>query len=102
MEVRLHSYSNPNSRECDGDDCDLAGECDNIFEFCLRAVGSSVCLPNKITTNELSEDTLSFSESELSDLGISNPLRFPGITTSVSMYSTLDVVVLFGFGSLLV
>ena len=92
MEVRLHSYSNPLSRECDGDDCDIIGECDNIFEFCLRAAGSGFCLTNTITTDEISEDTLSFSASQLSDLGISNPLRFSGITTSVSMYSTLVVL----------
>ena len=89
VEVRLHSYSNPQSRECDGDDCDIIGECDNIFEFCLRSAGSGVCLTNTITTNEISEDILSFSVSQLSDLGITNPLRFSGITTSVSIYSTL-------------
>ena len=99
MEVRLHSYSNPQSRDCDGDTCDpdiLGAECDNIFLFCLRAAGSGSCL-NMITTDEISEDTLSFSASQLSELGISNPLRFSDITTSVSMYSTLVVLHIYIF-----
>ena len=92
MEVRLHSYSNPQSRECDGDDCDDVGGCDNIFEFCLRAAGSDFCLTDKIITGEISEDTLSFSASQLSELGISNPLRFSDITTSVSMYRCYIII----------
>lgn len=92
VEVRLNSYSNPFSRDCDGDSCDPVGDCDNIFEFCLRSAGTSFCLTNTITTDDISEDSISFTPSQLSDLGISNPLSFPDITTSVSiLHMTMQV-----------
>ena len=85
VEVMLMSYNNPDSEDCDGDPCDgssdAGGMCSNIFEFCLLTRGGGSCLLT-LTSNEISEDTITFT-SELSQLGLSNPLPFPDILTSV-------------------
>ena len=85
MEVQLISYSNPDSEDCDGGNCEgFFGTCDNIFDFCLRAQGGFFCLAS-ITTDDIEDDTLTFSTSELSILGISNPIQFNSIETEVSV-----------------
>ena len=84
--MRLESYNNPNSEDCEGDHCDgssiAGGMCENIFEFCLRSRGGGSCLVI-LTSNEISEDTITFTPSQLSQLGLSNPLLFSDISTSV-------------------
>ena len=80
VNVLLVSYNNPTSHECDSGSC--FGDCDNEFQFCLRRSGTLSCLAT-ITTDELAEDFISFSASDLSTLGISNPLTFSSISTSV-------------------
>ena len=82
--MQLISYSNPSSEDCNGGNCEgVVGTCDNIFQFCLRAVGFFSCL-SVITTDDIEEDMIfSFGSSELSDLGISNPLQFSNIATTV-------------------
>ena len=86
VEVMLISYNNSDSEDCDGDPCDgssdAGGMCGNIFEFCLRPRGGGSCLLT-LTSNEISEDRITFTPSELSQLGLSNPLLFPDISTSV-------------------
>ena len=83
-EVRLIRYNNPDSEDCDGGHCEpfSVGNCDNIFEFCLRPRGGGSCLQT-ITSNELDEDTITFTPSQLSQLRLSNPLLFSSISTSV-------------------
>ena len=84
IEVRLISYNNPDSEDCDGGNCEFAlGTCDNIFEFCLRPRGGGSCLLT-LTSDEIEDDSITFTTSELSVLGLNNPLSFPGISTSVS------------------
>ena len=84
--MRLVSYNNPTSEDCDGGHCEgsfITGRnCDNVFDFCLRPRGGGSCLLN-ITSNEIDEDTITFTPSQLSQLGLSNPLLFPDILTSV-------------------
>ena len=88
--MRLESYNNPTSEECIGGHCEgssiTGGDCDNIFEFCLRPRGGGSCLQT-ITSNEISEDRITFTPSQLSQLGLSNPLLFSEISTSVSDYT---------------
>ena len=82
VEVYLESYSNPDHDDCDGGHCETFDNvCDNIFEFCLREVGSSSCLAT-ITTEDIPQDEFMFGDDELEVLGISNPLQFPDISTS--------------------
>ena len=87
IEVMLVSYDNPDSEECIGGHCErfaiTGGDCDNIFEFCLRPRGGGSCLQT-ITSNEISEDTITFTPSQLNELELSNPLQFSSISTSVS------------------
>ena len=82
--MRLVSYNNPDSEDCDGGHCEFVpvGNCDNIFEFCLRPRGGGSCLQT-IASNEHSEDRITFTPSQLSQLGLSNPLLFPDISTLV-------------------
>ena len=82
VQVRLISYNNPSNEDCDGGNCE-GGMCNNIFEFCLCAVGGVSCL-SVITTNAIEDDMITFGSSELSNLGISNPLQFINIETAVS------------------
>lgn len=85
VEVRLHSYSNPDSEDCLGLSCDFGGNCDNIFFFCVGALTSQdICLSSVIHSNDIADDSFNFGISELIELGISNPLRFYEISTSVS------------------
>ena len=89
MEVRLESYSNPDHEHCDGGHCEffpsLQGDCDNIFMFCVRVVGTTNCLA--VTRSDFIEkDELTFNSAELSTLGISNPLLFSGIMSTVRSY----------------
>ena len=83
----LISYNNPDSEDCDGGHCEVSsitgGMCDNIFEFCLRPRGGGACLLTH-TSDEISEDTITFTPSELNELGLSNPLLFQDISTVVS------------------
>ena len=82
--MQLIRYSNPTSEDCDGGYCDeFPGPCENIFEFCLRTVGGSSCL-SEISTDDIEDDIFTFGPSELDDLGISNPLQFTNIATTVS------------------
>ena len=83
--MELFSYDNPSSAECDGDHCEglLGGTCDNQFDFCVRTVGSSQCLVT-LSSDEIEDDSLTFTIDELDDLSISNPLRFTSIATTVS------------------
>ena len=63
------------SEDCNGGNCEgtTSGICDNIFYFCLRAVGNTSCLASVIT-NDVQDDSITFSSYDLSRLGISNPL----------------------------
>ena len=61
----------------------LGGTCDNQFDFCVRTVGSSQCLVT-LSSDEIEDDSLTFTIDELDDLSISNPLRFTSIATTVS------------------
>ena len=54
-----------------------------FFIFCLRAVGSVTCL-STITTNDIEDDSFTFTQSVLNELGISNPLQFANILPGVS------------------
>ena len=86
LEVTLESYSNPDHEECGGEHCEgiFGGECDNIFTFCLRSIGSPSCLET-LTTNDITADEFTFGDSELETLGINNPLEF-SVITSVRIY----------------
>ena len=92
----LNSYSNPDNEQCAGGHCELIpliqGPCDNQFEFCLQAVGSSSCLRAPIISQGLEEDEILFTEDDLEQLGISNPLKFFGIPTLVYMFYNTIVV----------
>ena len=85
IEVRLISYNNPDSEDCDGGNCESVpiGTCDNIFEFCLRPRGGGSCLLT-LTSDVIEDDSIIFTSAEPSELGLSNPLQFPDILTSVS------------------
>ena len=61
----------------------LGGTCDNQFDFCVRTVGSSQCLVT-LSSDEIEDNSLTFTIDELDDLSISNPLRFTSIATTVS------------------
>ena len=90
VQVRLISYSNPSSEDCDGGNCEGAfGTCDNIFEFCLRDVRGFSCL-SVISTADIEDDMFAFGPSELSGLGISNPLEFSDIASIVSSHIMLS------------
>ena len=84
VEVKLISYRNPTSEDCNGGNCEgtTSGICDNIFYFCVRAVSNTSCLASVIT-NDVQDDSIAFSSYDLSRLGISNPLRFSSISTTV-------------------
>ena len=85
VEVDLISYHNPTSENCNGGNCEgvYYGTCDNVFHFCLRVVGSEFCLAS-LGTNYVQDDSMTFNSYDLSRLGISNPLVFSNISTSVS------------------
>ena len=94
----MESYSNPNSLDIDGSDCDDEAigtdPCDNIFTFCLRASGSpqttdtdSCPLGGPLETMVFTDsDSIGFGASVVS-LGnsISNPLSFTGGSWPVSI-----------------
>ena len=91
VEIRLESYSNTNHLECGGAHCEAVSTfCDNMFEFCVREVGSSSCL-SSIITDYIENDELTFSDEELETLGIDNPVRFSDISSMVSILSHFDV-----------
>ena len=78
--------------------------CDNFFEFCLHAVGRFPCL-SEITTDDIEDDEFEFGPSEISVLGISNPLQFSTIVTTVSSYMSaehIDLLLMFAFMELAV
>ena len=83
----LLSYSNTGKLTCDDDCTDgvsiTEGACDNMFEFCVREVGTTSCLASK-ETGDISSDELTFSSSELDTLGVSNPVVFSNLPRSVS------------------
>ena len=94
IEVRLDSYSNPSSEDCDSLPCDIVGPrtCDNEFNFCLAQRGTDVCSSNIITSGILSDDSFTFGALELSQLSISNPLLFSDVSTTVSVYYNCRVL----------
>ena len=82
--------------ECTGTRC--VGNCDNRFFFCLRKEGDIGNCDPGIITNVYAQDRIKFTSSyDLSQLGISNPLRFSGISTRVS--DTYDFPTVFIQGS---
>lgn len=91
VEVRLHSYSNPTHEDCSGLPCDIDGSCDNMFEFCVgvNTPQGFRCFSPKRISDVISDDVLTFNESALIELGVSNPLSFYDISTSVSNWTTL-------------
>ena len=89
VQVKLLSYSNTRQLTCEPGNCGdggliLEGACDNMFEFCVREVGTTSCLASK-ETSDISSDELTFSSSELDILGISNPVVFSNLPQSVSI-----------------
>ena len=90
MEVQLISYHNPTSEDCNGGNCEgtLSGICDNKFSFCLRPVENGASCLATISTNHVSDDSITFDSSDLSRLGIRNPLVFTSISTAVSVFFT--------------
>ena len=82
VKMTLHSYNNPSHEECDGASCG-GGNCDNIFKFCLREIDGSYCLKFPTITESIPEDEFTFGESELNQLGTSNPVTFPSISSTV-------------------
>ena len=79
----LHTYSNPDSEECDGSNCDgFFGICDNIFTFCIGHVGSTVCL-DSVIVGAVEDDFFTFTPALVAALGISNPLVFTDLDASV-------------------
>ena len=85
----LNSYSNSDNEYCNGGHCEsfpsVEGPCDNEFMFCLRVVGSTSCLTPAITSEYLEANEIMFTEDDLATLGISNPLQFFGIATTVCL-----------------
>lgn len=101
VEVRLHSYSNPTSEECDGGNCDgFFGTCDNHFTFCIGRVGSTSCLDLVIAEYGWEDDSITFTPAIVAELGLTNPLVFTGLDASVRMYETLLHPLLQNFCSL--
>ena len=86
VEISLVRYRNPNSEDCDGNNCEssLSGTCDNLFTFCLRTTGTSTCSYQISSTNDIEDDDFSFTSSILSQIGLSNPLGFRSIAPTVS------------------
>ena len=86
--MRLESYNNDDHEACEGGHCGgfgsiLEGECDNMFTFCVRQVDSSSCLSIE-STDDISKDTLTFSQSDLEMLGLSsNTIRFSNLPLMV-------------------
>ena len=86
LEISLVRYSNPNSEDCDGGNCESStlGTCDNLFTFCLRTSGTSACSYEISSTNDIEDDDFSFTSSVLSQIGLSNPIGFRSIAPTVS------------------
>ena len=100
LEVMLHSYSNPESREiynngwCEGGGCNPASGgdclCDNQFTFCLREAASTADVSDCSQGQELA--TQAFPNSDARDFegtadlgnGVTNPLLFRGTEWPVS------------------
>lgn len=76
--LHLGSYQNPSSSIANGSVC--ASGCNNIFTFCLQAVQGS-CEYGSVNSSTLQSDNFSF-DSVLSELNLSNPLKFNDITPS--------------------
>lgn len=76
--LHLGSYQNPSSSIANGSVC--AGGCNNTFTFCLQAMQGS-CEYGSVISSTLQSDNFSF-DSVLSELSISNPLKFNDITPS--------------------
>ena len=90
VDLDLVSYSNPTSEDCDGGNCEgvLGGTCDNRFSFCVREVGSFLCLVTLTSTSDIEDDSFTFSTAELGDLGLGNPMRFNSVQAAVSFTSS--------------
>ena len=82
IDFDLVEYSNPASMECKEKGC--YGNCDNSFKFCLREEGDIGNCDPGITTKVYAQDLIKFTSYDLSQLGISNPLRFSSISPRVS------------------
>ena len=99
LEVRTHSFSNPDSLLADGSCCDLAGDglcavsgCDNYFYYCLRSLGSGTgpgCRGGRTSMVGYNDRPLNFSQPIV--LGLFNPLPLPGLTTEWNV-SHLSIV----------
>ena len=86
FEVKVHSYSNPNSRAKNENHCDndrYGHGCDNIFTFCLRPYGGSRdtnlqdCeLGRKETRYFGNSDDMSFENVTSLANSVSNPMVF--------------------------
>ena len=83
MDLELILYNNPQHRDCAGIICDSASDCDNFFDFCVRAAGNETCLSPMLRTDDLENDLITFSADDLTDLGITNPIQFSSISTNV-------------------
>lgn len=94
FEVRLHTYSNPNHRDRDGDCeslCFSNCDCDNQFTFCLRHQGGSRSTDtSSCSLGGRSQRTGVFDSNDFiifnSNLGngVSNPLVYTGNSWPVS------------------
>ena len=70
----------------------LGGTCDNQFDFCVRTVGSSQCLVT-LSSDEIEDDSLTFTIDELDDLSISNPLPASSVCMCVFMFMFMCICV---------
>lgn len=90
LTVKAHSYSNPGNQDHNGGCCDVpcSNDCDNYFEFCLRAQGwsqTSVLCPLGFFSSEgtsIEADSITFGDQISSNL--ENPLVFTGNEWQVS------------------
>ena len=86
VKVRLESYSNPDHDWCGGGHCGafelFEGDCDNLFMFCIREVGTFECLTAIISSEHIEKDELVFSQCELDTLQLHNPVCFSNLPTS--------------------
>lgn len=105
LEIRAVSYSNSEHKDAEGICCEIGGrtsgcdpwwcphcECDNRFNFCLRAPGTSRddnpgnCPLGSYSTGEIGDDSFSFGSSSIAS-GVPNPMSFTGSVWPVSIYN---------------
>lgn len=98
LEIRAHTYQNNEHRGSNGNCCEststfgcsLAGNCDNIFIFCLRNFGTSrddnpanCPLGSYNTVDDIGGDDITFSSPSIAN-GVPNPMTFSGSFWPVS------------------